>query len=314
MAKNAGKDKKPRRALHIGVLVLGIYILFLGVGTLIGEVGALVILGEREAIVFIRIVMGLVFTGLGIYAVWDSIRDLWPKKEEEPPLQFIFTDAAGNRSSNVTPELIREQISRSAEDGQHISLQPVTPLPAGELGELVRLDHALFMTEEEPWVMIAVLRLDGGVHLRQKKADAAEAEAALTALLAGNVPDLSGWARRDIIPQPRELHPKQRLLLTRDNGTSDHEFFNERDLDLAVTGLTDGSYQRVIVQNGPVFIEAVPRVDGDVYLHLQFRGPEGARAWQRSGTPNQVRFWLVQFYDGSLFRAPLEGWDSAKPR
>ena len=308
MAKNAGKDKKPRRALHIGVLVLGIYILFLGVGTLIGEVGALVILGEREAIVFIRIVMGLVFTGLGVYAVWDSIRDLWPKKEEAPPLQFILTDTAGVSSSNVTPERLHEQLSLVSEEVRPVTLQLVTPIPVAELGELINM---AYVHMEDGWSLIAVCRQDGGVQVRRKQSDAAGAEAALTALLAGRLPDLSAWERLEAAPRqrdPKAFQLKRRLILYRDNGTSDHEFFTERDLDLTVTGLADRTYQKVYVQIGTAAIEATYKDDGNIHLRLSILGHNGSRVWQRDGMPNQARFWLLQFCDGSLFQPLSEDW------
>ncbi|MBD5170079.1 MAG: hypothetical protein HDT20_08200 [Oscillibacter sp.] len=313
MAKSTEKNKKPRRALHIGVLILGIYILFLGIGTLIGEVGALVILGEREAIVFIRIVMGLVFTGLGIYAVWDSIRDLWPKKEEAPPLQFILTDTAGVSSSNVTPERLHEQLSLVSEEVRPVTLQLVTPIPVAELGELINM---AYVHMEDGWSLIAVCRQDGGVQVRRKTSGVDEAETVMTALLEGKVPDLSGWERLEAVPyqeEQRAFQLKRRLVLTRDNGTSNHEFFTERDLDLAVTGLEDGTYQEVTVQIGSASVNAVPLADGNMMLHLQFQTQDGPRAFWRIGMPNQARFWLVQFCDGSLFQLSSEGWETAKP-
>lgn len=307
-----GRKKNHRRVLHIGVLILGAYMLFLGGGTLIGQVGAIVLLGDRAGITFARALMGAVFTGLGVFAVWDSIRDLWPKKgaEETPPLQFILTDTAGVSSSIVTPERLHEQLSLVSEETRPITLQLVTPIPAAELGELINM---AYVHMEDGWSLIAICRQDGGVQVRRKQADSAGAEAALAALLAGSLPDFSGWERLEAVTGQRELRPKQRLVLTRDNGTSDHEFFTERDLDLAVTGLADGTYQRAFVQNGPASVEAVPLENGSIMLHLQFLTPNGSRAYWRTGMPNQARFWLIQFYDGSLFQLSSEGWEPAEP-
>ena len=302
-----GKKKKNRRALHIGVLILGAYMLFLGVGTLIAEVGAIVLLGDRAGITFARAVFGAVLTGLGVYAVWDSIRDLFHKKEPEeaPPLQFILTDTAGAASSIVTPERLHEQLSLASEEVRPVTLQLITPIPAAELGELINM---AYVHMEDGWFLIAVCRLDGGVQVRRKQADTAEAETVLTALLAGRLPDLSAWERLEAVPRQREVQLKQRLILYRDNGTSDHEFFTERDLDLAVTGLADGTYQKVYVQIGTAAIEATCKDDGNIRLRLSILGHNGSRIWQRDGMPNQARFWLLQFCDGSLFQSLSEDW------
>ena len=308
-----GKKKKRRRVLHTGVLILGAYMLFLGGGTLIGELGAIILLGEREWITFARAVMGAVFTGLGAYAVWDSIRDLWLRKEKEdaPPLQFTFTDTAGVCSSNVTPERIHEQIGLVEEKTSHIALQLVTPIPAAELGELINMTYVLM---EDGWFLVAVFRQDGGVQVRRKSAGAAEAEAVLLDLTAGSLPDFSAWERLEAAPrQRREFQFKRRLILYRDNGTSDHEFFTERDLDLAVTGLADGTYRKVYVQIGTAAVEATCKDDGNIHLRLSILGHDGARIWQRDGTPNQARFWLLQFCDGSLFQPLSEEWQSTNP-
>lgn len=306
------KKKTSRRTLHIGVLIIGVYALFLGVGTLIGEVGAIVVLGERGGIVIARAVMGAVFTVVGVLAVWDSVRDLWPRKKEEEaaPLQFVFTDTAGVCSSIVTPERLHEQIGLISEESGHIALQLVTPMPVAELGELINLTYALM---EDGSFLVAIFRQDGGVQVRRKSAGAAGAEAVLLDLTAGRLPDFFGWEPLEAALRQRELQPKQRLILTRDNGSSDHEFFTERDLDLAVTGLADGSYKKVLVQSGPSVITAVPGTDGDIHLRLSLQTPNGIRAYQRTGTPNQARFWLVQFYDGSLFQFSSEGWESVNP-
>ena len=305
-----GKKKKRRRALHIGVLLIGIYMLFLGGGTLIGEVGAIVLLGEREWITFARALMGAVFTGLGMFAVWDAIQDLFRRKEPEkaPPLQFILTDTAGVSSSIVTPERLHEQLSLVSEEVRPITLQLVTPIPAAELGELINM---AYVHREDGWSLIAVCRQDGGVQIRRKQTDAAGAEAVLTALLAGSLPDFSAWERLEAAPRQRdqrEFQFKKRLILYRDNGTSDHEFFTGRDLDLAVTGLADGTYQKVYVQIGTAAIEATHKDDGNIRLRLSILGHNGSRIWQRDGMPNQARFWLLQFCDGSLFQPLSEDW------
>ena len=304
--------RKKRRGLHIGVLILGAYMLFLGGGTLLRELAAIVLLGKRAGITFARALFGAALTGLGGYAVWDSVRDLRRGKEPEeaPPLQFVFTDTAGVSSSIVTPERVREQIGLVSEETRPVALQLVTPIPVAKLGELINMTYAHM---EDGWFLAAIFRQGGGVQVRRKSAESGEAEAVMTALLEGGLPDLSAWERLEAAPGQRELRPKRRLLLTRDNGTSDHEFFTERDLDLAITGLADGTYRRVFVQNGPASVTAVPGADGSIALRLQFRTSAGIRAYRRTGMPNPARFWLVQFYDGSLFQLSGEGWEPADP-
>ena len=72
----------------------------------------------KEGIGMVRFLMGLGMAGFGMLGIWDGVRDLIrpEKKVEMPPgSQFILTDTSGNRSSLITPEVLREQMNIMAE-------------------------------------------------------------------------------------------------------------------------------------------------------------------------------------------------------
>ena len=115
--QRAGLDKRVKqegkathckggKRLRLIPLILGGYGAFLGFGL------AVIGLAEmKEGIGIIRFLTGLGMAGFGLWGIWDGVRDLVrpdKKPEQAPVSQFILTDTAGNRSSLVTPDLLRK--------------------------------------------------------------------------------------------------------------------------------------------------------------------------------------------------------------
>ena len=104
MRKKNGTGKR----LRLTPLILGGYAAFLGFGL------AVIGLAEiREGIGIVRLLIGIGMAGFGLLGIWDGVRDLVgpdKKSEQSPASQFILTDTSGNRTSNVTVEVLQKQL------------------------------------------------------------------------------------------------------------------------------------------------------------------------------------------------------------
>ena len=102
------KNNRTGKRLRLVPLILGGYAAFLGFGL------AVIGLAERqEGIGIIRLLIGLGLAGFGLLGIWDGVRDLVrPEKKQEQltASQFILTDPSGNRTSNVTAEVLQKQM------------------------------------------------------------------------------------------------------------------------------------------------------------------------------------------------------------
>ena len=102
------KKNRTGKRLRLTPLILGGYAAFLGFG--------LIVIGlteMKEGIGIVRLLIGLGMAGFGLLGIWDGVRDLvgLDKKPEQPPAsQFILTDTSGNRTSNVTVEILQKQL------------------------------------------------------------------------------------------------------------------------------------------------------------------------------------------------------------
>lgn len=102
------KKNRTGKRLRLTPLILGGYAAFLGFG--------LIVIGlteMKEGIGIVRLLSGLGMAGFGLLGIWDGVRDLvgLDKKPEQPPAsQFILTDTSGNRTSNVTVEILQKQL------------------------------------------------------------------------------------------------------------------------------------------------------------------------------------------------------------
>ena len=199
--QRAGLDKRVKqegkathckggKRLRLIPLILGGYGAFLGFGL------AVIGLAEmKEGIGIIRFLTGLGMAGFGLWGIWDGVRDLVrpdKKPEQEPASQFILTDTAGNRSSLVTPELLRKQmdILTESQNYRSFTLQILPPLPVE--GVDGRLTHIICFYRSQIILAAYLENSKDGYGVYQKSTEPDKAVEWLKQLLAGS-PDFSQW-------------------------------------------------------------------------------------------------------------------------
>ena len=394
--QRAGLDKRVKqegkathckggKRLRLIPLILGGYGAFLGFGL------AVIGLAEmKEGIGIIRFLTGLGMAGFGLWGIWDGVRDLVrpdKKPEQAPVSQFILTDTAGNRSSLVTPELLRKQmdILTESQNYRSFTLQILPPLPVE--GVDGRLTHIICFYRSQ--IILAAYLEDSkeGYGVYQKSTEPDKAVEWLKQLLAGN-PDFSQWdsievnevedeetdeemesengletegVDREIESEnglktegtDREMEPEngseaegtdteseadiglekegtseetesepeshvlqgdveffwrqllhdqkgrianwhQLLVIFGESWHDEHKFFSARDVELAVEGIQQGKYQKVVLEWGIQAFDMFPGLQNDLMVIWcsDNRGGGDTRFLAREGTVTQVKFWL----------------------
>ena len=133
------KNNRTGKRLRLTPLILGGYAAFLGFG--------LIVIGlteMKEGIGIVRLLIGLGMAGFGLLGIWDGVRDLvgLDKKPEQPPVsQFILTDTSGNRTSNVTVEILQKQLESlmESDNGGVFELQILPPFAVQETGNISQI-------------------------------------------------------------------------------------------------------------------------------------------------------------------------------
>lgn len=188
------KNNRTRKRLHLIPLILGGYGAFLGFG-----LTALGLAEMNEWIGIVRLLIGIGMAGFGLLGIWDGVRDLVRpdrRPEQAPASQFILTDTSGNKSSLVTPEVLRGQIGILAESGEpkHFDIQVLPPLSAGEHGLL----NQVLCIYHGNIIFVAFFEMPkDGYRIYQKSTEPDTAVEWMKQLLAGS-PDFSGWENIEI--------------------------------------------------------------------------------------------------------------------
>ena len=409
--QRAGLDKRVKqegkathckggKRLRLIPLILGGYGAFLGFGL------AVIGLAEmKEGIGIIRFLTGLGMAGFGLWGIWDGVRDLVrpdKKPEQAPVSQFILTDTAGNRSSLVTPELLRKQmdILTESQNYRSFTLQILPPLPVE--GVDGRLTHIICFYRSQ--IILAAYLEDSkeGYGVYQKSTEPDKAVEWLKQLLAGN-PDFSQWdsievnevedeetdeemesengletegVDREIESEnglktegtDREMEPEngseaegtdteseadiglekegtseetesepeshvlqgdveffwrqllhdqkgrianwhQLLVIFGESWHDEHKFFSARDVELAVEGIQQGKYQKVVLEWGIQAFDMFPGLQNDLMVIWcsDNRGGGDTRFLAREGTVTQVKFWLNGYLERG-FSGGMSGW------
>lgn len=128
--------------------------------------------------------------------------------------------------------------------------------------------------------------------------------------MTGGLEDFSGWTPTIIKQNPNAnaAQPQQQLTLFFQERHETHRFFTRRDLELAVDGLAAGKYRRVELAFRFVSFDAFPSGEkNSVTLRLTLRQQQAQRAFEKTGTPTQVKFWLNQMLDNGI-PEQLYGW------
>lgn len=185
------KNNKTGKRLRLTPLILGGYAAFLGFGLIVIGLAEM-----KEGIGIVRILMGLGMAGFGLLGIWDGVRDLvGPDKRQKqaPASQFILTDTSGNRSSNVTVEVLQKQLESLMErdKGGIFTLQILPPFAVPEIGNISQIFciyHELFR------LTVFLDESKGGYESYHKSAELDEAKDWFEKLLTGSA-DLTGWKK-----------------------------------------------------------------------------------------------------------------------
>ncbi|MCI8400664.1 MAG: hypothetical protein HFI38_00940 [Lachnospiraceae bacterium] len=317
MRKNHGTGKR----LRLIPLILGGYGAFLGFGLMVVGLAEI-----KEGIGITRLLIGFGMAGFGLLGIWDGVRDLVrpdKKPEQAPARQFILTDTSGNRSSLVTPELLRGQMDILTESEEYKSfyLQILPPLPVKEYGVLKQI----ICVYQAHLILAAFFEMPkDGYRIYQKSTEPDMAEEWLKQLLAGS-PDFSQWENVKTNPRQEGEEPFWPQLLTGQKGQTahwhqllvifgeswhdEHKFFSVRDVELAIEGIHEGKYRKVVLEWGTQAFDLFPGVQNELLAVwcTDNTGRGDPRFLAREGTMTQVKFWLVKYLHQG-FLEEMSGW------
>ena len=301
------------KKLHLVPLLGGGYAFILGLGLL-----RTAVFGSPAGISWLRLGGGLVITGLGAWGVWDGVRDRIEEKSKparqkpaEQTEQYIFTNAQGRRSSCVSRDELQAQLEALAkQSGGCVSLQLLPPRPVPGIGSLEQL-RCFGNGCEKPLSLLAILQTEQKTREgRLKEEEPAQAAACLARIIAGSPEDFSGWTPVMIKKNANAdaALPQQLLTLFFQERREAYRFFTRRDLELAIDGLAEGKYRRVeLAFRFAAFAVFPGREQGGVSLRLTLQQQQGQRAFEKTGTLTQVKFWLSQMLDNGIPER-LYGW------
>ena len=185
------KKNRTGKRLRLTPLILGGYAAFLGFGLIVIGLAEM-----KEGIGIVRLLIGLGMAGFGLLGIWDGVRDLVgpdKKSEQSPASQFILTDTSGNRTSNVTVEVLQKQLESLMESdkGGVFKLQILPPFPVQEIGNISQI----FCIFHEVFRLTLFLEESkGGYESYHKSAEFDEAKEWFEKLLTGSA-DLSEWKK-----------------------------------------------------------------------------------------------------------------------
>ena len=323
------KKKRNGKRLHLIALILGIYGAFLGFGLVLAgldDVG--------EAVGTIRLLLGLVMVGFGLFGIWDGVRDVIrpPVKHElKSPTQYILTDISGNRTSNVTVEMLQSEMGKLREGEQDsFHLQLFTPQSVPKWGLLKQISCtaqpsltllAFFQTQEGGWkVCIRVMDMETAVDwFRQLLADPSvpsgwddswEVQEAATEETqnAGNSDDQEFCPR--ILKNQAGVYTAwhQRLIIVGNAWRNKHKFFTARDVELAAQGFFEGKFQYARLEWDSSSFDLIPGLEDtlQVIWCTNSWSDKARRFFRKVGTVNQVKFWLIQHLNEGVMD---EYWD-----
>lgn len=365
------RQLKNRKRLRLIPLILGGYGAFLGFG-----LAAIGFTEMKEGIGIVRLLIGFGMAGFGMLGIWDGVRD-WVIPDKNPgkvqASQFILTDTSGNRSSLVTPELLREQmdILVKNEDYRSFNLQILPPFSAGEQGGMLTQIACIYHYH---MILVAFFEMpEEGYRIYQKSAEPDMAVEWLKQLLTGS-PDFSGWESietnagqdevgdsqkeeefqwggedacpdetdsclrgTDVCPgeadtcldeadtlqedvesfwhhlldgqNGRMTYWRQLLVIFGESWHDEHRFFSARDVELAVEGVHEEKYRKVVLEWGIQAFDLFPGVQNEIMVIWcsNNTGKGDFRFLAKEGTVTQVKFWLVNFLNHGFFEE-MVGW------
>lgn len=190
------KKNRTGKRLRLTPLIVGGYAAVLGFG-----LAAIGLAEIKDGIGIVRLLIGLGMAGFGLLGIWDGVRDLVKpdkRQKQASASQFILTDTSGNRTSNVTVEVLQKQLESLMESGTGcvFQLQLLPPFAVQETGNISQL---FCMYQEVFRLTVFLEESKGGYESYHKSAEFGEAKDWLEKLLTGTA-DLSGWVKKENAP------------------------------------------------------------------------------------------------------------------
>lgn len=330
------KNNRTGKRLRLMPLILGGYAAFLGFGLV-----AIGLAEMKEGIGIVRLLTGLGMAGFGLLGIWDGVRDLVrpdKKPEQAPASQFILTDTSGNRTSNVTVDILQKQLESLMESGTGgvFQLQLLPPFAVQETGNVSQI---FCMYQEVFRLTVFLEESKGGYESYHKSAEFDEAMNWFKKLLTGSA-DLSGWKKiengydgeeesstyrgetedspEDIKSFWQQLQREQKgqmrgwhqlLVIFGESWHDEHKFFSTRDVELAIEGIHEGKYTKVVLEWGMRALDFFPGIQNDLMVIwcTNNTGKGNTRFLAKEGTVTQVKFWLVHYLNQGFFEE-MSGW------
>ena len=89
----------------------------------------------------------------------------------------------------------------------------------------------------------------------------------------------------------------------------EHKFFSSRDVELAVEGIYEGKYTKVVLEWGTKAFDLFPGVQNDLTVIWCTNNTKNGntRFLAREGTVTQVKFWLANYLNHGFFEE-MSGW------
>ena len=334
------KNNRTGKRLRLVPLVLGCYGAVLGFG-----LAAIGLSEIKEVIGILRLLIGLGMAGFGLLGIWDGVRDVVKpdkKPEQTQASQFILTDISGNRTSNVTVEVLQKQLEGLMKSHKEsiFNLQILPPFAVQEIGNVSQI---FCIYHDAAFRLTAFLdESKGGYESYHKSAGLDEAKDWFEKLLTGSA-DFTGWkkmenaswweeyADEDESSEEEDTRWEERmksfwyqlqseqkgqmrgwrqfLVLFGESWHDEHKFFSARDVELAIEGIHEGKYTKAVLEWGTKAFNLFPGVQNDLMVIWCTNNTGGGdtRFLAKEGTVAQVKFWLVGYLNSGVFEE-MSGW------
>ena len=102
---------------------------------------------------------------------------------------------------------------------------------------------------------------------------------------------------------------RQLLVIFGESWHDEHTFFSARDVELAIDGIHEGKYTKVVLEWGTQALDFFPGVQNDLMVIwcTNNTGKGNTRFLAKEGTVTQVKFWLVNYLNSGVFEE-MSGW------
>ena len=107
----------------------------------------------------------------------------------------------------------------------------------------------------------------------------------------------------------RMTYWRQLLVIFGESWHDEHRFFSARDVELAVEGVHEEKYRKVVLEWGIQAFDLFPGVQNEIMVIWcsNNTGKGNFRFLAKEGTVTQVKFWLVNFLNHGFFEE-MVGW------